>query len=144
MGQRAKAGEDRARERNLIRCLLGRCFEAERNRERPALRLGELFGDVRESTIQQVAEPTEREGHFHLGTPRREHPDTGLLCGLKPGAPENGFSDSGLASDDDRARTLRDACDELAQPGEFRVAPDDAGIRTYDHRKIVVRRKRGF
>ena len=138
MGHRAKAGDERARERNLIGCLLGRCFEAERDRERPALRLGELFGDVRQSTIQHVAEPTERERHLDLGAPRREHPDTGLLCGLQPGAPEHRLPDPGLAANERAPGALGETGDELPQLGELVLPPDELEPARDNHSLIVL------
>src|SRR5207253_3945033 len=80
IGNRAESAEHRECDRRLIRSVLLRLTQQQRDLERPALRRRKLSDHELENRIEQIAETRIRDLTLRLGRPCRQDAVTDFLC----------------------------------------------------------------
>ena len=125
----AERRDEGARQRKPVRISLRIGRDPEYGGERTTLRLRQHVRDVLERRIEEVRDRSERDRHLGLGAPRDQHADTVSLGGSHGLAQQRGLPDPRLAANDDSAGMLSKALDELAQPCELLVPPDEFEAR---------------
>ena len=125
-GERTERVEERDADGVRIRRRPFGVLEDERQRERSSLRRGESSERLVEHGLQEVADAGERQRRLALGRACQEDAERPVAPPRRPRPPEGGLSDSGLAFEDERRRSVGDAGDEITDGRELGVPADDA------------------
>src|SRR5439155_8341325 len=125
IGNRAESAEHRECDRRLIRSVLLRLTQQQRDLERPALRRRKLSDHELENRIEQIAETRIRDLTLRLGRPCRQDAVPDFLCLSGSGAPQRRLPDARLTLDEHGRGEALDFGEKRPHGREFLVTSDN-------------------
>lgn len=143
-GERAEIRREGTRQREPVRPLISGGLEPCRDRERLPLWPGEVFGDLGERSVDEVAEPSQGERQLRLDTPRQQNSDAGLLRCVDRASPQNCLPDPRLAANGHTTGASSQIADEPQQSAELDLPTDELESGCDGHPLIVPQPTRRF